>query len=235
MYNYLIGFITKHDILYKFQFGFRKQYSTNHAIISLVEKINDALYRGKVVIGVYLDLKKAFDTVDHSILLKKLYAYGIRGNILKWFKSYLETRQQYVFINGTCSTKECVRCGIPQGSILGPILFILYINDLSRASKMLFPVLFADDTSVFIEGDTLEDTSQSLNNELQNITEWLLANKLTINLIKSHYMVFHRARIKKQTFDIILGNTIIKQVNYTKFLGVIIDDQLKFTNHIAYI
>ena len=100
-------------------------------------------------------------------------------------------------MNGTSSETKYIRCGVPQGSILGPILFILYINDLSSASSILFPILFADDTSVFIEGKKLEDTIQILNTELEKITNWLSANKLTINSIKSHYMVFHRARIKK--------------------------------------
>ena len=236
MYNYLIDFINDHNILYKYQFGFRKQYSTNHAIISLVEKINSALYNGNFMIGVYLDLKKAFDTVDHKILIRKLHAYGIIGNILNWFKSYLHNRKQYVYINKTKSKTKVINCGIPQGSILGPILFIYYINDLSESSKRLFPILFADDTSVFIEGTNLDETIELLNEELNKITTWLSANKLTVNVVKSHYMIFHRSRIKYTTItNILLGPIALKQVNYTKFLGVIIDDKLNFTNHIAYI
>ena len=111
---------------------------------------------------VYLDLKKAFDTVDHKILIKKLSAYGIRGNILNWFESYLSDRQQFVFMNGIKSSTKKVTCGVPQGSVLGPLLFILYINDLSSASELLYPILFADDTSVFIEGDNLEETVRIL-------------------------------------------------------------------------
>ena len=120
MYNHLLDFINEHNILYSYQFGFRQKYSTNHAIITLVEKINEALYKGNIMIGVYIDLKKAFDTVNHNILLTKLYAYGIRGNVLKWFKSYLHNRQQFVYLNKAKSETKYVQCGVPQGSILGP-------------------------------------------------------------------------------------------------------------------
>ena len=109
-----------------------------------------------------------------------------------------------------------INCGIPQGSILGPILFILYIDDLSESSKRLFPILFADDTSVFIEGTNLDETIELLNEELNKITTWLSANKLTVNVVKSHYMIFHRSRIKNTTSNILLGPIALKQVNYTK-------------------
>ena len=192
MYNHLINFINKHNILYKYQFGFRKRHSTNHAIITLVDKISTALDRGNVVIGCFVDLKKAFDTVNHSILITKLYKYGIRGNSLQWFKSYLANRQQFVHIHTSKSNTETVTCGVPQGSILGPLLFILYINDLSNVSDVLFPILFADDTSVYIEAEKESSVISILNEELQKINTWLKSNKLTLNLDKSHYMVFHR-------------------------------------------
>ena len=165
MNNWLINFIDKHDILYKYQLGFRKSHSTSHAIISLVEKINNALDSGQILIGVFLDFKKAFDTVNHKILLVKLFIYGIRGNILKWFKSYLNQRQQYVNLQGTESQIKCV----PQGSIIGPLLFILYINDMTNVSNKIFPILFADDTTVFIEGNNLDVIITSLNSELDRI------------------------------------------------------------------
>ena len=138
--------------MYSKQFGFRKAHSTSHAIITLVEKVSRVLDSGKIIVGVFLDLKKAFDTVDHDILLNKLYAYGIRDNIYDWFKSYLTDRKQFVGYNDSKSDIKHVSHGVPQGSILGPILFILYINDFSRASDLLFSILFAYDTSVFVEG-----------------------------------------------------------------------------------
>jgi len=222
-------------MLYKFQFGFRKQYSTNHAIISLVEKIRNALSSGNVIIGVFLDLKKAFDTVNHDILLKKLFAYGIRGNILKWFQSYLQNRKQYIYLNKIKSDTKSINCGVPQGSVLGPLLFILYINDLAGVSDRLFSILFADDTSVFAEGQSVDEAVNVMNIELKKITTWLSANKLTINVAKSHFMVFHRSRIKINSKQILLGDSQLDQINFTKFLGVVIDDKLSFTNHIAYI
>ena len=130
--------------------------------------------------GVFLDLKKAFDTVDHSILLNKLYLYGIRGNIHNWFKSYLTNRSQYVEYNNVKSKTEIITHGVPQGSILGPLLFIIYMNDFSRSSELLFSILFADDTSVFIEGTCLNDISEILNTELEKISIWLEANKLIL-------------------------------------------------------
>ena len=196
IYNHLIDFIKKNNILYKFQFGFRKGYSTSHAIISLVEKINKVLSSGKIIVGVTLDFSEAFDTIQHPILLKKLFAYGIRGNILKLIESYLANRQQFVTINNSNSTQKTITCGVPQGSILGPLFFLLCINDLPNVSGKLFAILFADDTSVFLEGKDLAEITNTLNAKLAKLTVWLSANKLTLNTSKSHFMIFHRAKLK---------------------------------------
>ena len=132
MYNWLIKFLNDFDILYDFHFGFRTGHSPNIALIYLVDKIIDSLNNGKFVIGLFLDFKKAFDTVNHEIMLSKLYHYGIRGVAHKWFGSYLNNREQYVEYAGTKSELNNITCGIPQGSILGPLLFLLYINDLAK-------------------------------------------------------------------------------------------------------
>ena len=215
---------------------FEKKHSTSHAIITLVERVSKALDTGKYVVGVFLDLKKAFDTVGHSILLNKLYLYGIRGNIYNWFKSYLTNRSQYVEYNNVKSKTEIITHGVPQGSILGPLLFIIYMNDFSRSSELLFSILFADDTSVFIEGTCLNDISEILNTEFKKISIWLEANKLTININKTHYMMFHRTRIKHITnFKIYISNNAIDRSINTKFLGVIIDNKFNWAAHILYI
>ena len=191
MYNNLYAFVEDFDIIYAHQYGFRKGHSTQQAIITLVDKITRSVNNGDVVIGMFLDLKKAFDTVDHKILLKKLEAYGIRGHILDWFASYLTGRSQYVSFDGIHSKKRNVLCGVPQGSILGPLLFIIYVNDIFNVSHLLSFVLYADDTSVLIKGKHVEELISTLIKSLILLTRWLNANKLSLNVEKTYYMMFH--------------------------------------------
>ena len=153
MYNIVNNFLYKNEVIYKYQFGFRKIHSTQHAIITLVDRITSSLDSGDLVIGVFLDLKKAFDTGDHHILIKKLFSYGIRGNTLKWFQSYLTDRSQFVTYDGIESKVLSIKYGVPQGSILGPLLFIIYMNDLFNVSNFLFTILYADDTCVVLGGN----------------------------------------------------------------------------------
>ena len=137
MYERNTEFINENDVLYYLQFGFRKNHSTTIALTLRHDTISKSLFDGEYVLGVFLDFSKAFDTVNHDILLRKLYAYGIRGVAHEWLKSYLSCRTQYVVFNGIESTKRTVTCGVPQGSILDPLLFLLYINDMACISNIL--------------------------------------------------------------------------------------------------
>ena len=204
------------------------------ALITLIDKISEALDNGDFVIGVFLFFPKAFDTVDHSILLKKLHVYGIRGLTLQWFESYLSSRVQYVTYNSIKSERETIKCGVPQGSILGPLLFLIYINDLATVSRNSLPILFADDTNIFSTGKNLNELRESLNEDLVNIEEWLRCNRLSLNVLKTNYMIFTTKNKLSHDVDIFVNNVRIERVYVTKFLGVQIDSKLKWKNHIEY-
>ena len=144
----IVGFLYKHKVLYENQFGFRKGHNTFHPVFKFLDKIFHSLNKPEpeFCIGIFLDLKKAFDTVNFEILLKKMENYGFQGKANKWFENYLTNRKQYVYINGKKSEEKKITCGVPQGSVLGPILFLIFINDLPRATNF-FTLLFADDTT----------------------------------------------------------------------------------------
>ena len=236
LYKYLLDFLDSNNVLYKHQFGFREKHCTQQAIVSLVEKITQSWDTDDIVIGVFIDLKKAFDTVPHDILLKKMYAYGIRGNAFKLLKSYLTDRTQYVVYDSKQSETLPIKCGVPQGSILGPLLFICVMNDIGNVSDFLYTILYADDTSVLLNGKCYTDLVALLNSELEKLSLWLQSNKLSLNVQKTYYIVFHRARIKSDEHAVItINNVILQRTNSLKYLGVIIDYKLNWTQHIAHV
>ena len=210
MYNRLRSFLDEHKTLFSYQFGFRKSHSTYMALMTLMDNLINFLDNGEYVIGIFLDFSKAFDTVDHGILLQKLSSYGVRGEALLWFQSYLSNRYQFVTYDGVSSEKKEVKCGVPQGSILGPLLFLIYINDLSDVCKCSLPILFADDTNFFYHGNDLHVTENSCNKELVDISKWLKVNKLSLNIKKTHYMIFSRKKSGCQ-LDLRIDNQIIKK------------------------
>ena len=208
----LTSFLEKHNIFFDNQFGFRSKRSTTHAVLTITDMIQQAIDKGKVSCGLFLDLSKAFDTVNHTILLKKLEHYGIRGIALEWFKSYLCNRKQFTVIGGTSSSVNCITCGVPQGSVLGPILFLLYINDFNNCSSILKFNIFADDSNLFHTDDNLLKLETTINNELKYVFDWLCANKLSLSIEKTNFVLFHPHQ-KKHTSSIILtiNNKPIKQ------------------------
>ena len=166
------------------------------ALMTIVDKISEALQNKQFVLEVFLDLSQVFDTVDHEILCQKLQCYGIHGLVNDWIKSYLSNTSQYVYYNNTSSTKLSITCGVPQSSILGPLLFLLYIDGIANVSDILFSILFADGTSVFIQGDQLDDIANKMNLELKKLVAWLNANKLSLNIDKTQYMIFRTSTRK---------------------------------------
>ena len=184
VYKRLYIFLNKNNVIYNLQFGFRQQYSTSHALINLTENIRKALDDGNIGCGVFVDLQKAFDTVDHKILLAKLNHYGIRGVSYDWFKSYLSNRNQYVSINGYESGLAALNCGVPQGSVLGPLLFLLYINDLNQAIKFCKVHHFTDDTNPLCLGNSIKKLNKLVNADLKHLANWLSANKISLNIKK---------------------------------------------------
>ena len=199
-----------------------------------MDKLIKSIENGDHVVGVYLDFSKAFDTVNHTILLTKLHHYGIRGQALNWFKSYLDNRKQFVTYNDVRSTLKNMPCGVPQGSILGPLLFLIYINDLANVCKFTMPIFFADDSNLFLNGKNLDEIELKLNNELDQIVKWLKINKLTLNVKKTECMVFTKRRDNRNV-NIKIENQNIERVCKAKFLGIIIDEQLNWKEHILYI
>ena len=197
MSSRLLDFLEKFKILYSNQFGFRKGRFTHIALMISMDKITKSLENGEFVVGVFLDFSKAFDTVNHDILLQKQHHYGIRGSAMKWFQSYLSDRNQYVTYNGTESSKRAMKCGVPQGSIRGPLLFLIYINDLSKVCNYMMPLLFADDTNIFASGLDVNKVQQEVEIELNQISEWLKINKLSLNIKKTHFIVFTNNNVLK--------------------------------------
>ena len=178
------------NILLSNQFGFRAGKTTTDCLADLVDDITKAIDEGSYAVSIFLDLSKAFDTVNHSTLLFKLDLYGIRAGENQWFKSYLSKRKQKVFVNGVESNFFSLNSGVLQGSILGPFLSIVYINDMVRATNYFTVRLFADDTSLTAVGSDLDVLIQRINSELPPVYEWLCSNKLTLNLSRTKYLVF---------------------------------------------
>ena len=240
VYTRLHSFINMNDNLSHHQFGFRRKHSTNQATTLLISNIVDAFEKKQSVLGIFLDISKAFDTLDHTILLHKLNNYGVRGASLNWFESYLSNRSQIVQYAGVTSSNEAnISSSVPQGSILAPLLFIIYVNNFNNCLEFSSNISFADDTNVFVVDNQLQTLYEKGNQELKNIDNWMIANKLSINTNKTNCILFQTPKsllIKiTNNLRLKLRNDIVERVSSTPFLGVIINKNLSWKNHMEMI
>ena len=234
VYKRTIKFLVNCKILCDSQFGFRKNHSTTHALLTFIDKVAHAIDDVSHTIGVFLDFFKAIDTIDHDILIHKLQHYGIRGKALDWFRDYLSNRKQFVRINGLDSQLKTISCGVPQGSLLGPLLFILYINDLHNSLQILSFICFADDSNLFLTHRDPRALIDIIIRELKLVQSWIHANKLSLNIEQTNVMLFSNT-LKVLPDHVKINNTELKQVDCTKFLGLYIDSDLSWKSHINYL
>ena len=201
--------------------------------LDFLKTIEDALRQNELAIGVFCDLSKAFDTLDHEILLSKLDHYGIRGKWLSWIRSYLTNRQQFVDMDGVKSSMSPISVGVPQGSILGPLLFLIYINDLPAALDKLVPVMFADDTNLVIKGKNLPEVVAILNNELESLNDFFKANKLKLNTDKTKLVCFRKKchPFLEDNLGVVMDGVILDREKNTTFLGITLDEHLTWEDH----
>jgi len=230
MHRRIVTFMETHDSFYEMQYGFRSGRSCEHALLSAQNILLSNLNKNQISLLLLIDFSKAFDMVDHSILLKKLEHYGIRGIALQWLKSYLSNREQFVSVNGKDSTNKQIKFGVPQGSILGPLLFVIYINDIPEIYKFAKFILYADDANIIVTGRTMAEIIEHVESLAKVLVGWVSSNGLALNLKKTKYIIFSRSRIDNN-YNLTISDKLIERTSEAKFLGVIVDDKLTWTQH----
>ena len=229
-------FLEKKKLCTQVNMAFEKNRSTVNAITELVCHITNAIENKQNTLSVFLDLSNAFDTIDDKMLLHKHECYDVRRLALNWFQSYLTDRKQYILYNNVQSHTLDITCGVPQGSVLGPLLFLVYVNDIANCLTHSKLISFADDTTVFFSSKCINDLYQNMNSDLDDLTHWFKANRLSLNVNKSNCMLF-QPNGNQNT----LGNTLnigvdpIQHITNCKFLGIFIDNQLRWNNHLSHI
>jgi hypothetical protein len=242
MYNKLMSYLNSQQIFYKHQYGFRPKHATIHPLIHLLNKCAEAENSNpkKLTLTVLCDLSKAFDVINHNILMKKLEFYGIRGIAKEWIRNYLSDRTQYVEFDNHSSKLCSIDCGVPQGSILGPLLYLIYVNDIAHATDAkLFS--FADDTSLCVSDSNSSTLFQTANTELNKLYEWFCANRLSLNANKTKYIVLRSPYIKcpPEDLKVVINGIPISRIGKNlkedscKFLGISIDEHLTWKHHLS--
>ena len=238
-FNQLYDYFSSNGLLYKSQYGFRKLHSIELTAREFTDRISQEMDAKKIPFSIFLDLSKAFDTLDHNVLLSKLDYDGIKDIALNWFKSYLTNRTQYVGYNGISSSIREIETGVPQSSILGPLLFLIYKNDIHTVNDTLNFILYADDTTLSspmcsFTSDIDIVSSNSINSELNKIADWLAVKKLSLNVQKTKFMIFHyRQRVITEN-DIpclTINNILIERVTEFNILGLTVNEYMDWNWH----
>ena len=234
-HNRIYTHCNDNNLLDKNQGGFRPKHSTTSTTSFFINDLYSAMNNNEITIAVYIDAMKAFDTVNHKILLDKLKYFGIKGKCAGWLKDYLNNRKQCTIANDVISNLESITCGVPQGSVCGPLLFLLYINDIAKSLKDCKVSLYADDTVLYFSSNNLNQARLTVQADLNELSNWCSKNKLTINCKKTKYCVYGMRSVvrKSKTVDMIisLNGILLERVCSYKYLGFILDDQLNFNKH----